>query len=627
PAQETHNQEYALKIWGDSVSGSEKVKEYLSRRGLLSVEALRYHQAKNMMVALVVNGSGQPTGGIHRTSLDPATPKDQKKKMLGPVKGGSVRLGDHLASNSKIAIGEGIETCLAFQQATGIPTWAAMTEGGLRGVEMPDSKPQTVYILADIDEEKMVQGKMRRVGQEAARKAAQLFMEIGIQTFIVWPGDQEGSKIDFNDLLMADATGGSIRTALARAEPVSPDQPPPLDEDWDALLIRSRDGIVPNVANVLTVFRVSAEWRNVFGYNEFAGRVEILSAPPWHNDAWEQQPVQDVHLILTAEWMQHRKINVSPNVCKDGIEAISKAIPFHPVRDFLSGLRWDGIRRIHMWLHDFVGADDTDYTRAVGKKWLIGAVARAFKPGCKMDTVLILEGDQGIGKSTVFKILAGEEWFVDHIPDLGNKDAAIQLQGVWIVEHAELDTLSRGEIGQVKKFISTSSDRFRSPFGKVSTDHPRGCVFAGSVNPGGNGYLKDATGGRRFWPVACGSIDKKGLGYAREQLLAEAVVAFHSGEPWWLSDEEEVLAGVEQAERLERDEWTTLIEGYLHEKQYDFVTITQIMSGCLNIDKEKWTQTDQNRVVKSLKVLGWERYRKRLLGLLIWGYRRVDIVG
>ncbi len=136
----------------------------------------------------------------------------------------------------------------------------------------------------------------------------------------------------------------------------------------------------------------------------------------------------------------------------------------------------------------------------MGSRWLISAVARIFQPGCKADCCLILEGPQGIKKSTTLRTLA-EPWFIDHIPELGTKDSLIQVHSAWVIELAELESISRAEVGSIKQFISTQTDTFRPPYGKRASDFPRQCVFAGSVN--NNTYLRDETGGRRFWPVKC----------------------------------------------------------------------------------------------------------------------------
>ena len=167
----------------------------------------------------------------------------------------------------------------------------------------------------------------------------------------------------------------------------------------------------------------------------------------------------------------------------------------------------------------FLGVPDSPFVRAVGAKWMISAVARIFKPGCKADCALILEGLQGLGKSTAARVIA-DPWFSDEIAEFGSKDAAMQLSGVWVIELAELDSMNRAGVDVVKSFISRSNDRFRPPYGRRVTEVRRQCVFVGTVN--GNDYLKDETGGRRFWPVQCESIDIDALRRNRTQLWAEA---------------------------------------------------------------------------------------------------------
>ena len=201
----------------------------------------------------------------------------------------------------------------------------------------------------------------------------------------------------------------------------------------------------------------------------------------------------------------------------------------------------------------YLGVEDTDYSRAVGSRWLISAVARIFQPGAKADCCLILEGLQGIRKSTALRTIAGE-YFTDELADLGSKDAAMQTRGVWIIELSELDNLSHAEVARIKAFMSRATDRFRPPYGMRLVESARQCVFAGTVNHGT--YLRDETGGRRFWPVVCGRIDVEGLGEVRDQLWAEAKARYQSGCPWWLDTPDLVqLASDQQEARYEGDPW------------------------------------------------------------------------
>jgi len=174
----------------------------------------------------------------------------------------------------------------------------------------------------------------------------------------------------------------------------------------------------------------------------------------------------------------------------------------------------------------------------------------------------VLEGPQGARKSTALKILAGEDWFTDELPDLGSKDAAMHMQGVWIIEIAELDAIGKAEVSRIKAFLTRTTDRFRPPYGRYTIEVPRQCVFAGTVNP--DTYLRDETGNRRFWPVRCGTIDIDALARDRDQLWAEAVARFRGGAIWWLDTPALVAAAkAEQDKRYQTDAWDQLIEHWL----------------------------------------------------------------
>jgi putative DNA primase/helicase len=201
----------------------------------------------------------------------------------------------------------------------------------------------------------------------------------------------------------------------------------------------------------------------------------------------------------------------------------------------------------------YFGASDTIYSREVGLRFMISAVARVMSPGCKADHVLILEGPQGSQKSTAACILAGERWFTDELSELGSKDAALQLRGRWIIEMAELDALRKSEATRIKAFLSRRTDRFRPPSGRAVATIPRQCVFIGTTNS--DGYLKDESGGRRFWPIRCGRISVDAIGNDRDQLWAEAIHHYRSDTPWWMNDEVSRLAAEEQQERYVGDPW------------------------------------------------------------------------
>jgi putative DNA primase/helicase len=279
-----------------------------------------------------------------------------------------------------------------------------------------------------------------------------------------------------------------------------------------------------------------------------------------------------------------------------------------------------------------------NFTRAIGRRWLISAVARIFRPGCQADYTLLLEGPQGIKKSTALRTLAGSDWFTDHISDLDSKDSRLELHGVWIVELAELASIKKSLKEKVKAFLTATHDQFRPPYGRRTINVPRSNVFSGSVNEATP--FTDETGNRRFWPVGCGTIDLEALGNDRDQLWAEALREYEGGEVWWLETEElNKLARTEQDERYEpgiwddsilpwiespqqRMEWDPMAEqeipvfGFNSDKYA--VTITDVLLHAVGKRKEHFTQRDRNEVARCLTHYGWRVRRRREAG----GFRR-----
>ena len=391
----------------------------------------------------------------------------------------------------------------------------------------------------------------------------------------------------------------------------------------DALLLNLNGTVKPALANAITALRCAPEWTGVLAYNEFAHFTLVQSPPPWtKTDAFSPTPWSPNDDVLATEWLHHQGIFISSDITGQAVEAVAREHPFHPVRDYLSGLSWDGEPRLRSWLADHLGVDPSSYASAVGSRWMISAVARVFAPGCKADCCLILEGIQGIKKSTTLRALA-DPWFTDEIAEIGSKDAAIQTHGVWLIEIAELESMSRGDVGKIKAFMSRATDRFRPPYGKRSIESPRQCVFAGSVNH--STYLRDETGGRRFWPVACRApvIDVDALKEARDQLWAEAVALYYDGKPWWLDSVAlNQAAEDQQADRYEGDPWDELILRWAETRES--VSISEILTGCLEKKKDMWTQADKVRIARALRTAGWSRFYTGPRSAREWRYRNPE---
>ena len=271
---------------------------------------------------------------------------------------------------------------------------------------------------------------------------------------------------------------------------------------------------------------------------------------------------------------------------------------------------------VNTWLIDYFHAEDTPYTRAVGPRYLTSAVARIYRPGCKVDHTLVLEGPQGKQKSEALRVLAvNDGWFTDRLSYVSSKDAAQELAGVWIVEIAEMHALTTATTSATKSFLTRRTDRYRPPYGKHVLARPRQCVFAGTINPLGEGYLLDQTGARRIWPIACEDmVDLAGLEATRDQLWAEAVHRFRAGATWWLETPElEALATAEQEARFIVDLWEVPIGEWLGDRTD--VSIAELLTQVFGLPKSQHSQAAQNRVARILTHrLKFKKYRPRTPG-------------
>jgi predicted P-loop ATPase len=391
---------------------------------------------------------------------------------------------------------------------------------------------------------------------------------------------------------------------------------------WRArLLMGKRGAIQANVANALIALRHAPEWQGVLHFNESSLTTVVKELPPFESAPTVPFRWADEHDVLTAAWLQHQGISVHKEIAGQAVQTVSHEHAFYPIRNYLDSLKWDGTKRIDDWLTLYLGADPSDYIRAVGAKFLIGAVARVYRPGVKNDTCPIFEGPQGALKSTALRTLAGDDFFTDDIAELGSKDSVMQTRGVWIIELSELDAMGKSEISRVKAFMSRQVDRIRPPYGRRVIEAARECVFAGTVNR--DSYLKDETGGRRFWPVTVGRIRIDVLRRDRDQLWAEARERFRTGEPWWLDTRALVESAAEEAEaRYEGDPWEDRIAEWVSTRES--VTISDVLEQCVEKKRDFWTQADQNRIARVLRAKGWKRKRapRDENGNRLWMYWR-----
>lgn len=366
---------------------------------------------------------------------------------------------------------------------------------------------------------------------------------------------------------------------------------------------------------------------SVFRRNEFANTEIYGMATPWGGQAGDE--IRDIDIIRIKVWLAREyRFEPSNDRINEAINRIADENRFHPVRDYLGGLEWDGVPRIDSWLKDYLGADGPEpYLSAVSRKVLCAMIARVYHPGAKFDQVLILEGDQGVGKSTAIRHLAGDDWFTDTTINIQDKDAVLNLGAVWVVEMGELSGMRKADVDLLKEFVARTADRIRVPYGKRVERFPRQCVFIGTTN--GEEYLRDMTGNRRFWPVRVGACDFKRIRRDRDQLFAEARFAWELGEPLYLEDPEAAAQAIgEQEHRTVSDTWSETIEHFLENEQTkkllgeessfdpDRFTIRHIFSDVGPLAGVRDSKGEQMRVAEILKKLRYHKHVARIDGVV-----------
>jgi putative DNA primase/helicase len=311
-----------------------------------------------------------------------------------------------------------------------------------------------------------------------------------------------------------------------------------------------RETVHGDEAHVIDALRERDELKGMLLFDELRQRVVIAKPPPW--DGMElHEPWSDVCTTELMSHLQRHGYSIrGRGVVDAAVAVVARDRKRHPVREFLQNakLLWDKRERLSGMFADYFDAQgDADYLASISRAFLTSAVARTLRPGCKVDTLPVLEGPQGAGKSQSVRVL-GSPWVNESLPALSDpKEAALALRGVWFVELSELAAMTRAEVESIKAFISRQVDDIREPYARHTASNPRQCVMVGTTNAAT--YLRDHTGNRRFWPVRCGSIDLAALERDRLQLFGEAVHAFEAGEQWHLTDEAEALARNEQERR------------------------------------------------------------------------------
>jgi predicted P-loop ATPase len=392
----------------------------------------------------------------------------------------------------------------------------------------------------------------------------------------------------------------------------------PITDRWQSRCVLGDTGqILPVFANALVAMREVPSLKDSVAFDEML-QVPVILHPPGDPIAGDHFPrlLADHDVAQITEWLQRNGLKrISNQTVHEAVLLRARENSFDPLLEYLEPLKWHGQPRVNVWLTTRLGADLNPYTQAVGQMLLISMVARAYEPGAKVDHMPVFEGPQGGLKSTTCAIL-GAGYFSDSLPDIGSgKDVSQHLRGKWVIEVAEMHAMGRAEAALLKAFISRTVERYRPSYGRLEVIEPRRCVFIGTTNKGM--YLRDQTGGRRFWPVKVGSIDIDGLVNDRDQLFAEAVHLYRQGVPWWPDKafEREHIEPVQES-RYEADAWEDLIAEYLRAQPK--VTVGQVAREALGIDKARIGTSEQRRIAAAMDRLGWVRRPKDSEGKRWW---------
>jgi len=436
-------------------------------------------------------------------------------------------------------------------------------------------------------------------------------------------------------------------------------QPPEVFEDW-AQALRMKPSSDPEAlprpypteANVEVILSESPDWKGCIRFNDVRKEVEVVDLPGRPAPILPAQRHLDVLPRAVGNWLQSHpeyQISLHEGQIASTLLLVARTNLHDPVKEYLTSLKWDGKARVDTFLEEYAGAavtnasgeDITAHVRRVSAKWLVSCAARGLRPGAKVDTVLILESAQGKGKSSLFEALGGEYYAVARV-DVESKDALLVLARSWIVELAELTALRKADTEAARAFFSTRTDHYRLPYGRAVSEVPRRCVFAGTTNPTGDGYLADKTGNRRFWPVAVSKIDLAAVRRDRDQVFAEAVVraqrafaALDRGEQpapedrWWLDAEEAVAAEHEASERSTDDVIATEAvlawwQGLLPSRRPVTVRLLEVAKSALQVTPDKLEKKAEMRVGQALRDLGFQRSRVREHNRRVWVYQSTE---
>jgi putative DNA primase/helicase len=408
-------------------------------------------------------------------------------------------------------------------------------------------------------------------------------------------------------------TKKNAKPATAQDVQIGENEPSADDKkkNWESYLLSRKGDLVSCLANVVDILENDKRWHGVIAYDEFSQRVVKLKPPPYWNGngaAGEWDSVDDAN---TAMWITKLyRFAPSASLISEAVEAMSHTNIINPPRDWLESLVWDGNKRLKTWMTDFLGVEQSQYTELISYWYLMGIVKRVYEPGAKFDYCLVLEGDQGLKKSSLFAALGGD-WYGDTDLDLNNKDSMSAIRGKMVYELSELGALAKSEATKQKSFLARQIDEFRAAYGKREIRAKRTVVFGGTTNEWE--WNKDATGGRRWWPVkVTQEVDTEGVLAARDQLFAEAVALVKAGKRYWPTQEEQKkLFDPVQLASTKQESFVDLLEDHLNLYTGNEFTLAWCAQEWLKLGPKDLSRDVETRIGSALRQLGCTRIEKR----------------
>jgi putative DNA primase/helicase len=372
---------------------------------------------------------------------------------------------------------------------------------------------------------------------------------------------------------------------------------------------RNDEGKIGGSENTLfRILQACPETAGAIAFNTRCGGLEARREGPWGDPGLWTSTMTATQVV----YFQGLGIPASVKRLDTALAVFGNLNRFDPLLEYLNGLHWDGKPRINTWLVDYAKAANTAIVKFIGAKFLISMTARAVVPGCQVDHAMCLDGDQGIGKTQVARILGGQ-YMSEDLPNFHSRDAQQIACSHWVIEIGELAAVGQSKLERVKGFMTTASDTYVPKYERYPVTRKRWCVFIFTVNPDGAGYLTDTTGNRRIWPVKVGQVDAQALIRDRDQLFAEALHRYRAGEKWWPEGKlqwDEL--GEEQGARMVEEPWEPVIVKWLETRGTEPpLSTTEILTHALDLKPRDIEIRDAMRVGKTMKKLGYERYQKR----------------